>query len=283
MRGTYTGGALLGLHLLGAASVFDAAYATSAGAINVAHFLSGVGHLKAATYYKALADGRFYTPSRLSKPVDIDFVFDVVLRKEIPLEMERVALANTIFKVAVLNCDDACGEMKTISGTDQLAWDTLKASVSMPVVYNQKIRLPGGEYVDGGMAIPYPLNEAIRDGMTDIVVLLSQNPNLPVYPRGLFQYLMWSIFFARWRMDLIRVFEGWRPTIMKLNDMVTGKEKPPEGVRIFAIYPDRPTIRSSTQDRTLLRQGCIEMTEKVLRAAGASTDSLKALIQQGIL
>lgn len=283
MRGTYSGGALLGLHLLGAASVFDHAYATSAGAINLAHFLSGMGHLKAATYYKALADGRFFDPRRLHKPVDIDFVFDVVLKKEFPLEMDKVARSGTVLKVAVLNWVDAQPEMKTISGTDQLAWDTLKASVSMPVVYNRKIPLPGGQYVDGGMAIPYPLDAAIRDGMTDIIVILSQNPTLPVHPRGMFQYILWSMVFAKWRTDLIRVFESWRPSIMRLNRLVTGQIEAPPGVRILAIYPTRPLIKSSTMDKRLLRNGCIEMATEVLQAFGSSTSSLEALVREGTI
>lgn len=283
MRGTYSGGSLLGLHLLGAGSIFDTAYATSAGAINVAHFLSGVGHLKAGTYYKALADGRFYNPWRLRMPVDIDFVFDVVLKKEIPLEMERTAKSGTAFKVAVLNYNDGSSEMKTISGSDQQAWDTLKAAVAMPVVYNRKIPLPGGRYVDGGMTVPYPLKEAIRDGMTDIIVLLCQDPRSPVRPRGLFQYMLWSMLFARWRPDLIRAFENWRPTITGLNGIVSGTEAVPDGARILAIYPTRPRVNSSTMDQRLLRAGCIEMATEVLGVFGSPTDSLKALTRDGVI
>jgi predicted acylesterase/phospholipase RssA len=283
MRGTYTSGALLGFHLLGATGIFDCTYATSAGAINAAHFLSGVGHLKAATYYRALADGRFFNPRRLSKLVDIDFLFDVVLRMEIPLEIDRLVVSQSPLKVAVLNCINGSGEMKDIVWDAPYAWDTLKAAVAMPVVYNRKVHLDEGLYVDGGMAIPYPLNAAIDDGMTDVVVLLSQNPLLPVRSRGLSQYLLWWVFFARGKPALTRVFNDWRTTINNLNEMVCGNSPSLGSVRILAIAPTQPNVRSSTMDGTLLRNGCIEMASEVLSVFGASKDLVKNLIQQGTL
>src|SRR4051794_25502615 len=56
MRGVYTAGALVALHIMGLWKLFDNAYGTSAGAANTAHFLSGAGHLKADSYYRVLAD-----------------------------------------------------------------------------------------------------------------------------------------------------------------------------------------------------------------------------------
>ncbi|OYW30768.1 MAG: hypothetical protein B7Z47_03150 [Chthoniobacter sp. 12-60-6] len=281
MKGAYTGGSLLGLHLLGTTPIFDGVYATSAGAINAAHYLSGEGHRKAATYYKALADGRFFNPWRLMMPVDIDFVFDTVLRQELPLEMERVAASNTPFKVALLNCEDAVGEMKSISGVDALAWDTLKASVAMPVVYNKKITLPGGTYVDGGMVIPYPLEQALADGMTDVVVLLCRNPSLGMRPRGLFQYLMWSLVFAKGNPKMIKVFEDWLPTIRRLDSIAMGQHKAAENVRILSIGPTNPKIRTGTQNRTLLRDSSIEMTLETLALFGKDDSSLLELMHAG--
>lgn len=283
MRGTYTAGSLLAFHLMGAVDIFDAVYATSAGAMNAAHFLSGVGHLKAATYYRALADGRFYNPWRLSRPVDVDFLFDVVLRKEIPLEMDLLAKSKTTLKVAMLNYDDAVGEMKIISAKDQSAWNTLKAAVAMPVVYNKTISLPGGRYVDGGMVIPYPLMQAIDDDMTDLVVLLSRDPSKPAQPRGLFQYILWSLVFAKGRQNLIRLLERWHLRARELDGMVTGKIAPPPGVRILCIAPSNPRVSSSTQNRSLLRDSCIRMTKETLDLFGSSQKPLQTLIDQGIL
>lgn len=283
MRGTYTAGSLLGLHLIGAVDVFDGVYATSAGAINAAHFLSGVGHLKAATYYKALADGRFFNMLRLPRPADIDFVFDVVLRQEIPLEMDLLAQSNTIFKVSMINYDDGKAEMKIVSGTGSQAWDTLKAAIAMPVVYNRTIRLPGGRYVDGGMAIPYPLLQAIGDGMTDLVVLLSRDPSQEAQPRGLFQYLLWSLVFAKDRAKLICLLEDWHIRAREVDRIVTGHAPAPTPVRILCVAPTNPRIKSSTQNQRILREGCIAMTKEMLDLFECSHASLARLISQGLL
>lgn len=283
MRGTYTAGALLGLHLLGATHIFDSVYATSAGAVNSAHFLSGVGHLKAATYYKALADGRFFNPLRFPRPVDVDFLFDVVLRHEIPLEMDLLAKSGSVLKVAVVNYDDGTAEMKTMSASDATAWDTLKAAVAMPVVYNKTIRLAGGRYVDGGMAIPYPLLQAVDDGMTDVVVLLSHDPSKVARPRGLFQYLLWALVFAKGRHKLIRMLETWHVRMRELDSLATGRTLSAGRTRILCIAPEDPKISSSTQSRAALRAGCIEMAKETLSLFGVSQEPLDALIRKGIL
>src|SRR5260370_33183543 len=72
MRGVYTAGSLLALHFMGLWNLCDSAYGTSAGAVNTAHFLSGMGHLKADTFYRLLSDGRVYNPRRLRNIVCID-------------------------------------------------------------------------------------------------------------------------------------------------------------------------------------------------------------------
>lgn len=283
MRGTYTGGSLLGLHLVGAKDIFDTVYATSAGAINAAHFLSGKGHLKAATYYRALADGRFFKPWRFPRPVDVDFVIDTVLRKEIPLEMDLVAASGTPFSVAALNCLTGKGEMLPIIGNDETTWSTLKAAVAMPVVYNKTILINNTPYVDGGIAIPYPLMEALQDEMTDVLVLLSRDPRSRPRPRGLSQYLLWSIFFANWETHLIETFERSHTVQAQIDSVSTGTRLKQFQSNILTIFPESPKVNSSTMDKVLLREGCIDMARKVMEMFGVPGYALDALIRDKII
>ena len=76
-------------------------YGTSAGAVNAAHFLSGVGHQKVDTYYRFLADGRFFNPRRWRKIIDIDFFVDQVLTTLRPVEVEQVLASPSTLWAAV--------------------------------------------------------------------------------------------------------------------------------------------------------------------------------------
>lgn len=283
MRGVYTGGALLGLHLFNATRVFDVAYGTSSGAVNAAHFLSGEGHLKAATYYKALIDGKFYHPLRLHRVVDIDFFVDRVLRGTIPLELERVLAANIPLRVALLNCTDGCGEVVTLPRTLAEAWDVIRASVSMPLVYNRTVAIGGKKYADGGLAIPFPLNAAIEDGCTDVMVIRSSDPNIPVRHNLPVFRALYALFFARGRKKLMDIYDQWPETINGLSALAAGRLPVKPGVRIATISPVNPLVKISTMDSTLLRQACHEMARGTLALLGGDERELSALIAKGIV
>jgi predicted patatin/cPLA2 family phospholipase len=282
MRGTYTGGAMVALDLAGASQIFDLAFATSAGSINTAHFLTGRAPFKAATYYRSLADGRFFSPWRIMRPLDIDFVFDVVLKKEFPLEMERLDESPTPFKVAVLNADTGVAEMRPVTPNSGWEWQTLKAAVAMPVVYNRRIPLPGGRFVDGGSAIPYPLLPAIESGATDILVLLGRNAEVLEPPLPAFELVLWSVVFARGRRGVNSVFHNWLPTIRGLNDIAVGRKKSSDA-RICCIFPTSPKVVSATQDITLLREGCIEMARETLDILQHPHDQFNELVAGNII
>ncbi len=283
MRGVYTGGALLGLHLLDASRAFDVVYGTSSGAVNAAHFLSGRGHLKAATYYKALVDGKFFHPLRLHRLVDIDYFVDQVLRDRIPLEIERVQASKTPLQIALLNCTDGCGEMRALPATLPEAWNVVRACVSMPLVYNKTVTIDHKQYADGGLPIPFPLTPALSDGCTDLLVLRSRDPRLPVKRHlGIFR-LLYGRFFARGQTALMDIYDEWPTNINHLSDLAAGKLPLPAGVRIATVSPADQRVKSSTMNTTLLRAACHEMAREIVEIFGGDTRELDALITQGIV
>jgi len=73
MRGVISAGSLLALDLLGFRELFDEIYATSAGGVNAAYFLSGQGKLGMTVYFDDIANRRFINPWRLFKIVDVDY------------------------------------------------------------------------------------------------------------------------------------------------------------------------------------------------------------------
>jgi predicted patatin/cPLA2 family phospholipase len=171
MRGVYTAGSLLALHLLGYRDEFDDLFGTSAGAVNGAHFLSGVGHTKVATYHRWLTGRRFINPWRYRKVVDIDYFVDDVLTRLAKVEIEEVLKSRTELWVAVLNERTAEVEVRNPRRDGIPLLLMLKAAVAIPVVYGRPVVVEGESYLDAGFVLPFPLSAAIEAGCTDILVL----------------------------------------------------------------------------------------------------------------
>lgn len=283
MRGVYTGGALVGLHLLNATQVFDVVYGTSSGAVNAAHFLSGLGHLKAATYYRALVDGRFFNPWRLHRAVDVDFFVDQVLRKMIPLELDRVLTARTPLMIALLNCTEGRGEVIALPDHLPDAWKVIKASVAMPVLYNQTISINGKRYADGGLAIPFPLLAAIEDGSTDLLVLRSRDPRVTVRQNPPIFRILYSWMFAHGNKELINAYDTWPDTLTRLGKMAAGDLEVKPGLRIATLSPDAEDVKSGTMDAALLRRACHQMAREMLKLFEADEKEFDALVAQNIV
>ena len=49
----------------------------------------------------------------------------------------------------------------------------LKAAIAIPVLYNRSVQVDGRHCMDGGMCIPFPIQHALADGCTDLIVLLT--------------------------------------------------------------------------------------------------------------
>jgi predicted patatin/cPLA2 family phospholipase len=272
MRGVYTAGSLLGLHHVGAAHAFDAAYGTSAGALNLAHFLSGEGPNKIAAYYQILTSPRFYNPKRIHKVVDIDYLVKKVMREDFPLEFDKLWSCPTVFKVGVLNYDSAEGEVVELPRNEVDAWKLLHATVALPILYNRTVEFRGSRYSDGGMIVPFPLRQAISDGMTDILVLLTHNPAIAPDPRAKTTRALYRTLFAKKRSDLMKVFDGWPEQMRSLQMLLSGEELPDPPVRIAVIAPRSELIPRTAMDRDILRGCCEQMAAEVLRIFGQAEE-----------
>src|SRR5207249_2082981 len=101
MRGVVSAGSLLALDLLGFREVFDEIYATSAGAVNAAYFLSGQGKLGMTIYFDDIANRRFINPWRLLKIVDVDYAYDRVISLHKPLDDVAIRASRVRFLLSV--------------------------------------------------------------------------------------------------------------------------------------------------------------------------------------
>jgi predicted patatin/cPLA2 family phospholipase len=283
MRSIYTTGALLALHLIHSRDAFDDVYGTSAGAINGAHFLSGVGETKVATYYRLLDHRKFINPWRVSKIVDVDYFVDDVLTRIDKVEVDRVHAARAELWIAVLNVRTAAVELHNSRKEGIPLLVLLKASMAIPVVYGRTILIDHFEYIDSGFVQPFPLSLALNAGCTDLLVLMARPIGERSSPPAWWQKELFRRRCSRGN-ELLRSLHlvGWE----RQNDercLAEGLGEIASHVNIATIAPDVAKVLPMTTEPTLLRTELIRMCRRVLDVFEASHSGLEQLISLGVV
>ena len=109
MRGVFSCGCGIGLESLGLTEAFDEVYACSSGAINAAYFLSGQAAYSATIYYAEVNNRKLIDPLRVSKVLDLDFLFGEVMRRRKPLDIARVLSSPSRLRISITDALTGAG------------------------------------------------------------------------------------------------------------------------------------------------------------------------------
>src|SRR5262252_37979 len=90
MRGVISCAALMALEELGMTDTFDEVYGASAGAVNAAYFLAGQAAYATTIYYQKINNTRIIRRFWHRKIVNIDDLFDCIIKSERPLRVDKV-------------------------------------------------------------------------------------------------------------------------------------------------------------------------------------------------
>lgn len=183
MRGIVAAGMVVALEALGLRDAFDAVYGASAGACVGAYFLAQQAYGGARLYYEAVNTRRFIDPLRglRRRPViDLDHLFDDVLRARLPLdfeavqrsEVELVVLASPVDAATPANRPLAPARLTGFASADDLL-DALHASARVAVIGGPPVPYRDGRYWDGAIIEPIPVWTALADGCTHVLALLT--------------------------------------------------------------------------------------------------------------
>ena len=173
MRAIVSAGVLVGLADLGLQRAFDVAYGTSAGAVNLAYFLTGRGPEAVRIYTHHVACARFVNPLRVRKIIDLEYLFDEVMRKHHPLDVEALREGPTDLRVSVTDARTGRNKLMSLRDADLDAYAVLKASSAVPFYYGRSVRVGADDYVDGLASDALPVEAALADGCTHVIVVLS--------------------------------------------------------------------------------------------------------------
>lgn len=253
MRGVVSGGMATGLEALGLRDAFDVVYGASAGACAGAYFLAGQAQRGARLYYEAVNNRQFIDVFRGFQRraiVDLDFLFDRVLRERLPLDFDAVQRSGVEFVVLASHVDGENGadehvEAVRLSGFEDVddLMGALHASCRMPVVGGAPFTYRGMRYWDAAITQPVPIHAALADGCTHILVLLTLPRDTRPGKIGLLDRLLVAPRVATASPSLARMYttrsDRYRETCQMIFTRSSRRDGPPyvEGVYADALSP----------------------------------------------
>ncbi len=269
LRGVMSAGGLMALCRMGMDRVFDHVLATSAGVMNGAYFLSGQPDLGITIYFEELASTLFINARRLWKILDLDYVFDEVVVKLKPLDLEALRRSTTKFSVTMIDKNTASGLLVDAVHGPAPTLTCLKAATAIPVLYNRAVMVGDKPCIDGGLLKPLPLKDAIADGCTDILVLMTQPATYARQHVPWFARLAFDVLCARGRRDLGRLIRNYPAVDDEVRQLALGKMDVPRGVNIATICPaEEETIHGMHIDGEALWTAACQYCTRTLRIFG---------------
>ncbi len=281
MRGVLSGAGAVALARLGLTQAFDEVFATSAGAMNAAYFLSGQPDLGISIYYDELATSTFIRPWRFWKILDVDLVFNHIVTVAKPLNLDALTRAATRCLIAMIDRTHAEPLLIDLQRSPSPPLDILKAATAIPVLYNRTVPLvEAGRCMDGGLLNPFPVYDAIRSGATDVLVLLTRPRQYVRAPSAFWPSLAFDVVAARRRSELWGLLRHYHRVDHRFRSLVLGDTAPPAtspGVRIATFCPEPPSpdhpglARTSTDPEQLYDAG-VRYGSRLLATLGADPD-----------
>lgn len=262
MRGVFNAGSLIALEKMGFTEGFDAVYGASGGAINASYFLSKQSTFGTSIYYENINNKKFINLLRIKKIVDINYLFDEVVAKTKPLDVKKVVNSKSKFYFFVTDSDT--GECKKLTPSNKNFLNLLKASCTMPVYCNQSVCVDGKNYFDGAVGMAIPIEEAVKDLCTDILVLLTQ----PVKARE--SISEFESFFLKMTMPKLKhLVEGYLKNYNRSFDISIGRKRVKEDINIATIVPDDDfKLNRLTKNENLLKEAAIDGAKKAFELFG---------------
>lgn len=201
-------------------------------------FVSASGSVGAMFYYLA---GQYddvakvwlrYVPSpeivtSFPPRLRLDYVVDTILRRELPLDQERLRATKTRWFVPVTDLDTGHTEYVTNS-TWFDPYEVMRAAKAIPILYGGAVRLGGKRYIDGDINVNMAdlVRKARKEGATKILVLANATR------------LSWS---TEWFIRFMAFFSSPMIRHLVLNDITRDEwDHLPGDVEIVVVSPYYP-------------------------------------------
>ena len=248
------GGAMRGIYSAGAMDIlaennimFPYVIGISAGAINALSYISGQAGRNAKVTLKYINDPRYLSLRNFSKTHSIfhfDFIFGELSSKLEPFDYSAFEASNTRFVAVATNC--ITGEAEYFEKGDcENIFNACIASGSMPL-FTKPVIINKKPYLDGGISAPSGLPEALKQGYTKPVLILTRDKSYRKKPTSDATKLIYLRAFQKYPYLLKKLFtipERYNAYLDKINAMeAQGK--------IFVIRPQK-AVKVARLERNL--------------------------------
>jgi len=249
MRGAFGAGVALELTRLGLNESFDVIHTSSSGCNTAAYMITGQTAEGTSIYEEDLSWFRFIKPWKLSKTMNLDYLIDVLTAKRKPLDLEKVRKSKTLLKMYVTDFVSGHSEYFTNhQGVDFLA--AMKASCAYPNNF-PPVLVDGKLYLDGNIATVLPVEQAIQDRCTDILVITTVPEEHHEHPQSKSHTAFQTLMSRKFSIDFKDVRKHRVELYNYSLDLAFGREVPDDKVRIYTIAPDYMIANASIRGKTI--------------------------------
>ena len=212
---------------------FDLVAGTSAGALLAAAYLAGQkGRSLRVLRHPGCraAFGRITDFLRGGDLVDLELLHEAADRLE-PLDAEAMLAHPARFLLTVTDVASGVGHVIQPSAVELT--DALKATSALPIAVRSPIAVRGMTCLDGGIAIPLPVQEVLDLGATELVVVRTRQATYRNSGRSGRLAAPW---FERKQPALAEALRRRGDVYNAMADLL---EHPPEGITVQQIRPHR--------------------------------------------
>ena len=177
MRGVYAGGQARVLQRHGYTDVFDAVVGVSTGAPVAGYFVAGHVHEGVTIYWNECSTSDFLSLRRLGKGgplMDTRYlanVFRGAARTFVRLNVEAITASRTALYTAVTCARTGLGSLLDAKRATPDVVEAIHASLAMPGLSAGPVTVNDTPYLDGAGAHPFPVEEVLKLGANDVLVL----------------------------------------------------------------------------------------------------------------
>ena len=251
-RGIFTAG-VLDSWLAQDFNPFSLLIGTSAGAQNLSTYMTRqAGYAKRSIMQLSRHPDFFSMKRSFSKrnAMDLDWYFDRVADPEYQLNM-NCAQNQLQGRQLLFSATNMEGFRPAFLEPTADSWLTmLKASSALPYLYKKGVAIGDANYVDGGVAIPIPIQEAYDRGAKNIIVLRTAPANQSIRSPWAHKLKSWvcKTNSCPKVLDIITGHEN------AYNDAIKFIHTPPEDAKIIEISPPQKLASSllGSSDQALI-------------------------------
>ncbi len=189
MRGSYTAGVLCAFedhHVH-----FSSIYGVSAGACNALSYISGQAYRNHDIFYQYVQGDKYVSVKNFIKHgciFDFDYIFGDLFHTILPFDYEAFRQSQVRFYAGATNIETGLPVFFSKDEMDE-AMGAVRASSSLPFL-SSIVKVGPYQLLDGGIAVPIPIERSVCDGNDFNVVVLTRDAGYrkstkPEFPQAL--------------------------------------------------------------------------------------------------